>query len=183
MRVFVQLSLCVCLFSHFPFLISHVCGFADSRAYLTRAEAWLRPTQTCGWRLWLRKEGRGREKEKEEKGRETGVGESRKKRDGQGVRDGMSSPSSPWAGERSSCPWIQVWKNNSTHTVLTNANTDTNTHTDATGQLKIAKQRPSTTSANYLAESRPGSRIRAVPAVGLGWRKALIEIKSERKER
>lgn len=58
-----------------------------------------------------------------------------------------------------------------------------NTHADAQEQLKIAKQRPSTTSANYLAESRPGSRIRVVPAVDLDWRMALIEIESERKER
>lgn len=33
--------------------------------------------------------------------------------------------------------------------------------------LEITKQSPSTTSANYLAESGLGSRIRGVPAVGL----------------
>lgn len=57
------------------------------------------------------------------------------------------------------------------------------THMHTQMQLKIAKQRPSTTSANYLAESRPGSRIRVVPAVGLDWRMALIEVKRERRER
>lgn len=54
---------------------------------------------------------------------------------------------------------------------------------DTQEQLKIAKQRPSATSANYLAESRPGPRIRVVPAVGLDWRMALIEMESESRGR
>lgn len=56
-------------------------------------------------------------------------------------------------------------------------------HADTQDQLKIAKQRPSATSANYLAESRPGPWIRVVPAVGLDCRMALIEMESEQGER
>lgn len=155
---------CVCLFSHFPFLISHVCGFTDSRAHLTRAEAWLRPTQTCGWRQWLRKEEEGW----------GGQGEGRELRGGQkqveGIRDGMSSPHSPKVGDEQLAmnTWVAA---------------SLSTHADTQEQLKIAKQRPSTTSANYLAESGPGPRIRVVPAVGLDWRMALIETVRDRREK
>lgn len=67
--VCVHVAVVVCLFSHFPLFVSHVCGFTDSRAHLTRARAWLRPMQTCGWRLWLRKEGK-KEGGEETRGRE-----------------------------------------------------------------------------------------------------------------
>lgn len=62
------MSICECLFkwarvSVLSFPIPHICGFADSRAHLTRAKAWLRLLQTCGWWLWLR-EAKERRKER-----------------------------------------------------------------------------------------------------------------------
>ncbi len=122
MWVFVQESVCVCLFSHFPFFISHVCGFADSRAHLTRAEAWLRPTQTCGWRQWLRNEGKGRGEEREREGSQGG--REQKQREVEGVIDGMpppTAPPSPGVAEMSSWPWIHVWQRRS---ACTHAYTD-----------------------------------------------------------
>lgn len=167
----------VCLFSHFPLFVSHVCGFTDSRAHLTRAQAWLRPMQTCGWRLWLRKEGK-KEGGEETRGRECIGGEGRvveREQSGECQRWNVFSPSA-WAADLSSWPWIDEWQHHSAHPECTLI------HTDILEQLKIAKQRPSTTSVNYLAESSPGPRIRVVPAVGIGWRMVLIEIESEKRD-
>lgn len=95
-----------------------------------------------------------------------------RERKGEGVIDGMPFPP-PTKGSRDEQLAIHVWQHCS-NTLCTRMHTQT--------QLKIAKQRPSATSANYLAESRPGSRIRVVPAVGLDWRMALI-VKRKRRER
>lgn len=168
---FVCVAVGVCLFSHFPLFISHVCGFTDSRAHLTRAQAWLRPMQTCGWRLWLRKEGKRRVEKRrgEESALAVGGWRNRAK-----WRWNVFSPSA-WAADLSSWPWIDEWQHHSAHPECTLI------HTDTLEQLKIAKQRPSTTSVNYVAESIPGPRIRVVPAVGIGWRMVLIEIEREKR--
>ena len=120
-----------------------------------------------------------------EQGREEGEGEER--RGGQGGR-GERVGTEGGGGCR---PWEAVsplalgsrdeqLAMNTCVAATRSTHTDADTHTlaDAQEQLKIAKQRPFTTSANYLAESRPGSRIRVVPAVGLDRRMALIEVES-----